>query len=51
MPLLDVALTAVCAGEVQDLFVIEGVFRGMFRACNPEIGERLFISGKETRRQ
>ena len=38
MPLIDEALAAVCSGEVQDLFVIEGVFCGMFwasgRACD-----------------
>jgi DNA-binding CsgD family transcriptional regulator len=33
MPLLDQALAAVCAGEVEDLFVAEGVFCGMFWAC------------------
>ena len=33
MPLLDEALAAVCAGEVQDLYVTEGVFCGMFWAC------------------
>jgi DNA-binding NarL/FixJ family response regulator len=29
----DEALTAVCAGEVEDLFVVEGVFCGMFLVC------------------
>jgi DNA-binding NarL/FixJ family response regulator len=33
MPLLDQALAAVCAGEVEDLFVAEGIFCGMFWAC------------------
>jgi DNA-binding CsgD family transcriptional regulator len=33
MPLLDEALTAVCAGEVEDLYVVEGVCCGMFWAC------------------
>jgi DNA-binding CsgD family transcriptional regulator len=33
MLLLDEALAAVCAGEVQDLYVVEGVFCGMFMAC------------------
>jgi len=33
MPLIDEALAAVCAGEVEDLFVVEGVVCGMFWAC------------------
>jgi DNA-binding CsgD family transcriptional regulator len=33
MPLLDEALAAVCAGEVRDLYVVEGIFCGMFWAC------------------
>lgn len=33
MGLLDEALAAVCAGEVTDLYVAEGVFCGMFMAC------------------
>lgn len=33
MLLLDEALAAVCAGEVQDIYVIEGTFCGMFLAC------------------
>ena len=31
--LLDEALATICAGEVQDLYVIEGVFCGMLLAC------------------
>ena len=30
---LDEALAAVCAGEVEDLYVTEGVFCGMFMVC------------------
>ena len=33
MPLLDEALAAVCAGEVDDLYVVEGICCGMFWAC------------------
>lgn len=33
---LDESLTAICAGEVRDLHVIEGVFCGMFLACEAE---------------
>jgi DNA-binding CsgD family transcriptional regulator len=33
MPLLDEALAAVCAGEVDELYVVEGIFCGMFWAC------------------
>lgn len=33
MALLDEALAAVCAGEVDDLYVIEGTFCSMFSAC------------------
>jgi ATP/maltotriose-dependent transcriptional regulator MalT len=33
MEFLDESLTAVCAGEVQDLEVVESVFCGMFVAC------------------
>lgn len=33
MRLLDEALAGVCAGEVEDIYVIEGVFCGMFAAC------------------
>lgn len=33
MLLLDEALAAVCAGEVEDLTVVEGTFCGMFLAC------------------
>lgn len=33
MAFLDEALAAVCAGEVSDLYVTEGVFCGMFQAC------------------
>lgn len=33
MLLFDEALAAVCAGEVQDLYVIEAVFCGMFLTC------------------
>jgi DNA-binding NarL/FixJ family response regulator len=33
MLLLDEALAAVCADEVDDLYVVEGVFCGMFLAC------------------
>jgi DNA-binding CsgD family transcriptional regulator len=31
--LLDESLAAICAGEVQDLYVIEGVFCAMFGVC------------------
>jgi DNA-binding CsgD family transcriptional regulator len=33
MLLFDESLAAVCAGEVRDLYVIEGVFCGMFLTC------------------
>jgi DNA-binding CsgD family transcriptional regulator len=33
MRLFDESLAAVCAGEVQDLYVIESVFCGMFVTC------------------
>jgi DNA-binding CsgD family transcriptional regulator len=33
MALLDEALAAVCAGEVDDLYVVEGTFCSMFSAC------------------
>jgi ATP/maltotriose-dependent transcriptional regulator MalT len=33
MLLLDEALAAVCAGEVYDLYCVEGMFCGMFVAC------------------
>ncbi|MGH2992633.1 MAG: tetratricopeptide repeat protein, partial [Solirubrobacterales bacterium] len=33
MALFDESLTAVCAGEVKDLEVVESVFCGMFLAC------------------
>lgn len=31
--LQDEALAAVCAGEVKDFFVVEGIFCGMFTSC------------------
>ena len=33
MARLDEALAAICAGEVEDLSVVEGVFCGLFNAC------------------
>ena len=33
MARLDEALAAICAGEVDDLSVVEGVFCGLFNAC------------------
>ena len=33
MALFDESLTAVCAGEVEDLEVVESMFCGMFEAC------------------
>lgn len=33
MARLDEALAAICAGEVDDLSVVEGVFCGLFHAC------------------
>jgi DNA-binding NarL/FixJ family response regulator len=33
MKLLDECLAAACAGEVDDLFVLEGIFCGMFTSC------------------
>jgi DNA-binding CsgD family transcriptional regulator/Tfp pilus assembly protein PilF len=33
MAVLDASLTAVCAGEVSDVYVIEGTFCGMLWAC------------------
>ena len=33
MARLDEALAAICAGEVEDLSVVEGVFCGLFHAC------------------
>jgi DNA-binding CsgD family transcriptional regulator/tetratricopeptide (TPR) repeat protein len=30
---VDEALAAVCGGDVQDLFVVEGIFCGLFNAC------------------
>ena len=33
MTRLDEALAAICAGEVKDLSVVEGVFCGLFHAC------------------